>query len=524
MAMDATKQASRRAGAQVGSWSTTGVALAFGLAAVFFAVFQGRTINHDTAYFLIATRQWLDGARLYADILEINPPLNFYYTAPALWLADATGLSATDGQYLLLAGLTAASLAWVWRILAAVPGLAAPRAVGLLVLLALAVSVPAAAHAGQREHLLVLFLLPWLVAHLALPVPDAGRGGVARAAFAAAGICLKPHFLLYPLAMTLWRVAATRSLRPVLSAGNLTIAGIGATYLAAVALIHPEYLDTVVPLAREVYRDRATTAGLVIAQLRPAVPALALLVLCAAWRGGLPRSGAAAAAVVTAAAIYLVQWKGYAYQTLPVAALSAVACLWLLAGPWRPGRAAAGLALACLGLIAAQAIRDGFYRNWPAQTFAPEVAAAGPAPGLAVLSTHLYPSFPLALATGARWTGRYPALWTLPGALNGLAAADCAAEAVRCARLRAILEETRGHVLDDLEAGRPDVLILHDRPGYIRDRGFDLRRFLSEDPRFGPFLAGYRNVRTVAGFEIWTRVPAPGPHHAGGVTGPPPQG
>jgi len=204
-----------------------GAALGFGLAAVFFAVFQGRTINHDTAWYLVATRQWLEGARLYAEILEVNPPLNFYYTAPALWLADATGLSATDGQYLLLAGLTAASLAWVWRLLAAVPGLAAPRAAGLLVLLALAVSVPAAAHAGQREHLLVLFLLPWLVAHLAQPEPDAGRAGVARAAFAAAGICLKPHFLLYPLAMTLWRVAATRSLRPVLSAGNLTIAGIG---------------------------------------------------------------------------------------------------------------------------------------------------------------------------------------------------------------------------------------------------------------------------------------------------------
>ena len=38
----------------------------------------GQTINHDTAWYLYATRAWLDGAQLYVDIVEVNPPLSFY--------------------------------------------------------------------------------------------------------------------------------------------------------------------------------------------------------------------------------------------------------------------------------------------------------------------------------------------------------------------------------------------------------------------------------------------------------------
>ncbi|MEZ5870179.1 MAG: hypothetical protein R3D46_17950 [Defluviimonas denitrificans] len=40
------------------------------------------------------TRDWLEGARLYVDIFEVNPPLNFYLTVPPLILSDLTGMTA----------------------------------------------------------------------------------------------------------------------------------------------------------------------------------------------------------------------------------------------------------------------------------------------------------------------------------------------------------------------------------------------------------------------------------------------
>ena len=34
-------------------------------------------MNHDTSWLLEATRRWVEGGRLYVDIVEINPPLIF---------------------------------------------------------------------------------------------------------------------------------------------------------------------------------------------------------------------------------------------------------------------------------------------------------------------------------------------------------------------------------------------------------------------------------------------------------------
>ena len=45
-----------------------------------------RTINHDTAWYLISTRKWLEGARLYVDLYDVNPPLASYLTIPAIWI------------------------------------------------------------------------------------------------------------------------------------------------------------------------------------------------------------------------------------------------------------------------------------------------------------------------------------------------------------------------------------------------------------------------------------------------------
>ncbi len=41
----------------------------------------------DVSYFLVADGRILDGAVPYVDILETNPPLAFWITLPAVWLA-----------------------------------------------------------------------------------------------------------------------------------------------------------------------------------------------------------------------------------------------------------------------------------------------------------------------------------------------------------------------------------------------------------------------------------------------------
>ena len=47
----------------------------------------------DLAYLLYAAGRVLDGARLYVDVVEINPPLIVLLNMPAVLLARAAGLS-----------------------------------------------------------------------------------------------------------------------------------------------------------------------------------------------------------------------------------------------------------------------------------------------------------------------------------------------------------------------------------------------------------------------------------------------
>jgi len=492
---------------RTGARDLSGLALALGLPLLFFLLYQDRPINHDTAWYLVATRQWLDGARLYVDLIEVNPPLNFYLTVPAIWLADGLGLSDTNGQYLFLSGLCAASLIWVWGLLERCQTLTQAQRLGLLLAAAGAMMLPAGAFAAQREQVMMILIMPYLFGYLLSADPDRGGGALARAAVAAIGICIKPHFVLIPLALTFVRVVQTRRARAVLSPVNLLMFGVGLAYLGAVSRLHPEYFDQIVPLALLTYGDYGYGGLTVLRNLNPVVPLVFLILLVVMRNQGRARAVSyPAAAVFAGLAIYGLQWTGYKYQAIPVHgfALLGFAFVLILSGAaaW-PGRLAI-IGLALIGLIAGQ---NGFYQNPSAQALAPILRAQPAAPRLMVFSSSLWPGFPLALEARAGWTSRYPALWPLPGAVNGLARADCDGAPVRCAELQGVLEVARGQIIDDFERNAPNVLVFESAPRYF-DEPFDYHQFLGADPRFADLLEPFEIIGTSERFVIWARSPS----------------
>ena len=134
---------------------------------VFISVYFNWPINHDTAWYLVATRKMLGGATLYVDIVDASPPLIFYLTLPSLLIADGLAISDTNGQYFAVALLYITSLLWSGAILRREAVLFPVRRVMFVGLLAVAYVLPAIDSISQPEHLFLLFLSPWFIGHLA---------------------------------------------------------------------------------------------------------------------------------------------------------------------------------------------------------------------------------------------------------------------------------------------------------------------------------------------------------------------
>jgi hypothetical protein len=169
----------------------------------------------DMAFLLYTAGRVLDGARLYVDVVEINPPLIVALNLPAVLLARALGVSDIAVLRLLLSMALLGSLAFsAWALRLAL-GVDRTGLRPLVLLLAFALFLAPGNDFGQREHLLVALALPYVL--LAVARAD-GRPAAALPAFAAGllagiGLALKPHFLLVWVAIegyAAWRLRASR--------------------------------------------------------------------------------------------------------------------------------------------------------------------------------------------------------------------------------------------------------------------------------------------------------------------------
>lgn len=483
-----------------------GVVLSAAVAISVLALFWNRIISHDVVWYLIATRRWLDGAALYTDIVEINPPLNFYLTVPPVWLAEATGLSPTNAQYVVFCALLFLCLSWCWAIVSKSRLLTLSRQIGFLLLLAFALIVPAYANLVQRDHIMLLFVLPWLFGHM---LPDGAQCKthvIGRALFAAIGICLKPHFVVMPLFVTLWEMQRDRAWRPAFSASNWTFFACGIAYIAFTGAVHPEYFRDIVPLGRAVYGAYGFDAYQILWCLGTIPLFIAISLLLA--RKGVQALGLFASAAAAGLASYLLQWTGFIYQAIPFVALSSIALAWVIVNSsMASGLKSAFPALSAaftLMVIAQFYLSHGTYDNRIAVALAKEIPDSR---SVASVSTYVHVGPSVAMEADALWASRYPALWLVPGAVNGLMDGDCADEPDRCAKLTAIANASRTATMDDLATFAPDAIIFDSRPGYIRDPSFTWQGYMAQEPRYAAFMRGYEIRRTLGYFEIWVRKP-----------------
>jgi hypothetical protein len=445
-------------------------------------------LNNDVSWQLWVARQLRHGADFYRDITEPNPPLWFWEAMPVDALAEHLHIAtrhilvaAITAQIALAAGLIA-SLSTKHHIRRA--AIAATALFGLSLL-----------SFGEREHLLVIAVLPYalLVARRAEHATIPARLALAIGVFAGLGVALKPHFLAVPLLLEIWlAVRQRRDWRPV-RIETIALFAILVAYAITALLFARAYFTSELPELLGAYGDfKPPFASLWFGQ--PFMLCWALMALAWALAGGRKDSAVATAATATLAfvMIYAVQAKGFGYHALPVTTGCAWTCWLILETEQR--RAARLLAIMTMASAVTLSLWIGPFKASELGTITPRLRTLPAGSTVAVVSAHSWNAFPLIEDQRFVWPMHEISEWTMPAI-------------ARTGPDTPLAHRTRDAIVADLWCHPPDAILFDDpaRSYAMPRNGFDYRRFVAADPRAAALLAHYRDVDRVGGATLLFR-------------------
>jgi hypothetical protein len=346
---------------------------------------------------------------------------------------------------------------------------------------------------GQREHFALIASIPYvaLIARRAGGQRVAWPLAMAVGLFGALAFALKPYFAAVPVLLeaSLFLTARRngwRFWRPEV----LTLGGAAIAYAAAVVVLTPDYLSHIVPMIRQAYGGQDAPRLTVIRNMGLPLIGASFLALVLLGR----RPSKLCMALIVGAGVfflgYLLQAKGWRYQTLPGTGLLIMAVA-AEAGRWRfkdlPLRARAGVLFLCLILasVLVRATTSGYYPNVFRR---PTTAALEGLPrGATVMMLSAYAStlWPMVEERGLAWPSRHFSFWMLPA----IAKADKGPKGQSLARLA---DEVRAQTVEDLTCNPPERILVDEETSHTWGVPFDYLAFFQASPDFSRFLARYQ--------------------------------
>lgn len=472
---------------------------------------------HDQAWIIHGTEVLLNGGRLYREVFEVNPPLIFYLTAPPVWVAHLLGVFDVNVFIIYVFILIAICLTLLQAVLRGDGSLSPKLREPFLLSVAVVLAIFPAERFGQREHLMLILSLPYLLLvgtrsrHFPVGTPLALLIG----AVAAFGFALKPHFLLVPAAAECYLAVRSGGLRRCIRPETLALAGIVLLYAASILYFTPDYLTVIVPFALEVY-GLGYGSPLLVVLARPELillPVAVLFHLHSRSRQYFPQMGD----ILTISSgcffvIYVMQMKGWEYHIYP---LDATLFLLLTSTflqsdaleplSWRYpylSTIAIGLSICILTTAGSVRLYNYVFKSYNEfmREMAPFVLSIPSGSSIYVFSAGVFNGFPFVNYYGLGWPSRFDTFWLLPGLVT---------EPRPSPRIEKFLRDA---VVADLTKQPPALIFVDVGPRRYRFEtlDFDYIRYFSADPRFVAIWSHYDEVASVGEFRVYRR------HLAGG--------
>lgn len=521
-----------------GQFTTLKILLTCG-ALLLFGLYLSRSfvkpLGHDQTSYLFEAERTLQGYEPY--VTEVSPPINIWFCELPVLLSHWLHVSPVVLFRLLVIALICGSVAWCARILQRNPAIFDPVSVALLSFAVLAIEFSTGTYeSGQREHLLIILLLPYLLAVLTgainrLSVAERCALGVA----AAMAIWFKPQHTLILVAIELFLAVRTRSLRRIFAPEFLALFLTSLSILALVRLIAPKYLTVTLPIIVDTYWAYGTdsTLGLALSLQRYTLIVLGLLLVCYFLRNSL-RDPATALGLLLSSAVasfaYDIQHTTWGYHHYPYRALLKLAIAYLVidllhpaivkfsSNPYLVKRALIAGSCAMAVLLCAIAIHprlvladansnqgddlDHFLNKYNPSTTV-TIYATG--------ENGLYHAF----NHGFIWGSRFPCLWLLPAIIQnelGPTGRPAPFKGLSSERLATLSHLQRSEAAEDLNYWKPAVVLVQqctvENPCQgIEGKNFDQITWFQQSPEFAEAWSHYqRQPGAPPLFDLYTRI------------------
>jgi hypothetical protein len=213
-------------------------------------------LNCDVSWDIRITERLLAGGTYMKDFFDINPPLILFIYIPSVMFAKILSIKLASGLLLYTFLLSSLSLYFCYTFINKI-FLPQHRFItyALLSTIAFLFLILPLMDFGEREHLMIIFTLPYF---FAVSYRMQGKTinpyySIAIGFFAAWGFAIKPYFLLAPLLVELYYIWYTRNLFAWFRLETMTILVFLVIYTLSIFIFYPSYLSSIVPLSMMFY-------------------------------------------------------------------------------------------------------------------------------------------------------------------------------------------------------------------------------------------------------------------------------
>lgn len=223
---------------------------------LFFFLQRQVLFSPDVSYLLHATNQILQGGHYAIDIFETNPPMILYLYSPVIFLAKIMSVHLTVAVQIYMFFLMSVSAIICLALLKAIINDAKDYYLSLFICgILFVLSIFSVVMFAQREHLLLIFMLPYLLcAALRLDHKSVNPWlAVVVGLFAGFGFAIKPYFLCVLCLVELLFIIERRKLFAWVRIESLLIASVLISYIVSIFIFQPGYMTTVLPLVSKYY-------------------------------------------------------------------------------------------------------------------------------------------------------------------------------------------------------------------------------------------------------------------------------